>query len=290
MIDFKLEQTGCIYLIKNIVTNKYYVGQTRLRNPIIRWKDHVDSAYIKKEEYHLYQSMRKYGLSNFVFQVIEDGILLKDLDIKEKYYIDYYDSYNNGYNNTIGGQDNSWHSKLSKEQVLEIINKIRKNEKSFVSIAKDYDINPSTVSDINNGDTWYFEEIEYPIINKNNKKYFSEEEISDIYTKLQRGISRNTIAKEYNTSKTTIANINNGIIYKHDNVNYPIYKSYNYTKNLEISKIKQVIELLKTTSLSYTKIGEKLDVGRKTVSSIDKGKCYLSIMRQLGYNIFPIRK
>lgn len=237
----ELNQTGCIYIIKNIVTNKYYVGQTRLGNPIIRWKDHYDCAFVKNENYHLYASMRKYGINNFVFQVVEDNILLKDLDKKEKEYITYYNSFNDGYNNTLGGQDDDWHSKLTKNQVLEIIDKLKENKESFVMIASRYHVNPSTISDINNGDTWWFEDVKYPIVNRNNKKYFTEDEIQDIYSKLKKGYSSRYLAKEYNTTKVTICNINNGIIYKHNNQKYPIYKSVNSVKNLEVKKIKKVI-------------------------------------------------
>ena len=284
-----LEQTGCIYIIKNIVTNQYYVGQTRLRNPIIRWKDHFDSAYDKEEGYHLYCSMRKYGINNFIFQVVEDGIPLENLDAKEKEYIEYYNSFNNGYNNTLGGQYDSWHTKLTKKQVLEIIEKI-KDDISFVTIAKEYNVNPSTISDINNGDTWWFEDVKYPIVNKNNKRYFTEEEIQDIYTKLRNGQSNRILAKIYNVSKVTIANINNGVIYRHNDETCPIYKAVNAVPRLEVNQIKEIIKLLETTSLSYTKISERLGVGRKTVSNIDNGVGYLPIVQQLGYNTFPIRQ
>lgn len=285
-----LEQTGYIYAIKNNITNKYYIGQTRLLNPISRWKDHFDSAFLKNENYHLYKSMKKYGISNFTFQIIEEDILLRNLDDREKFYIGYFDSFNNGYNNTLGGQDNDWHSKLTKEQVLEIIDKIKDGTDSFVTIAKQYNVNPSTISDINNGDTWNFDNMKYPIVNKNNKKYFTEEEIQDIYAQLKLGVASRRLAEIYQTSKTTILHINNGKIYKHDNIEYPIHKACNAVKNLEVNQIKNIIHLLQATTLSYTKISEKLSISRKTISNIDNGKGYINILNQLGYNSFPIRK
>lgn len=286
----EITQTGCIYAIFNTITKKYYIGQTNLKNPIIRWKDHYDEAFSKKSNYHLYKSMRKYGIDKFQFQILEDNILIQDLDVKEKEYIILYDSFNNGYNNTDGGQDSSWHSKLTKDQVIEIINLIKSNNLTFVEISKLYNVNPSTISDINNGDTWHFEEYNYPIINKNNKRNFSEEEIQDIYKKLREGLSTKVIGDYYQVSKTTISNINNGKIYIHKDMEYPVYKALNSSKHLETNQIKEILQLLQNTNLNYTQISERLNVGRKTVSNINNGKGYVNILNQLGYNIFPIRK
>jgi len=161
---------------------------------------------------------------------------------------------------------------------------------SFNDIAKKYNINPSTVSDINRGDTWHFEEFTYPIVNKNNKKYFTEQEIQDIYSKLRQGISATAIGAIYQVSRVTINNINNGKIYIHNDVEYPIYKPINSAKRLEVNQIQDVINELLNTSLSYTQIGEKLGIGRKTVSNIDQGKGYINIIKQLGYTTFPIRR
>ena len=55
----------------------------------------------------LYQSIRKYGLDNFIFEIIEE---LEDYSIaaeREKYWIQYYNSYKNGYNESLGGDGGS---------------------------------------------------------------------------------------------------------------------------------------------------------------------------------------
>jgi hypothetical protein len=48
--------------------------------------------------------MRKYGIDNFLFEVVEE-CSLEELNNREKYWIKYYDSHNplNGYNLTDGG-------------------------------------------------------------------------------------------------------------------------------------------------------------------------------------------
>lgn len=55
--------------------------------------------------------MKKYGKENFSYNVIQEieyptlEELTSQLDILEKYYIEYFDSFNNGYNSTTGGKD-----------------------------------------------------------------------------------------------------------------------------------------------------------------------------------------
>lgn len=46
--------------------------------------------------------MRKYGLNNFSFKIIEE-CSEKKLNDREIYWITFYDSYHNGYNETQGG-------------------------------------------------------------------------------------------------------------------------------------------------------------------------------------------
>lgn len=287
-----MTQTGCIYIIKNLVTNKVYVGQTRLKNPMIRWKDHFESAFLKKENYKLYKSMRKHGIENFQFQIIELNIPINVLDDKEKAYIQKYDSLNNGYNETVGGQDDAWHSKLCKEDVIKIIQYIRDGNMTFVEIAHMFGVNPSTISDINNGDTWNFDEIQYPILDKCTKRFFTEDEIQQIYIELKRKMPLVQIAKLHNTSNTTISKINSGYIYRHNNETYPITKqtSMSLFKHLEINQITAIVQELQTTSKNYTQIAEKLNVGRKTIAHINNGKIYLNVLNQLNITQFPIRK
>lgn len=87
-----------IYKITNLVNNKIYIGQSvRIEK---RWEDH--KFYSGKEHTALQAAFKKYGISNFSFEVIEE-CPKEILDEREIYWIKFYDSYNNGYNLTKGG-------------------------------------------------------------------------------------------------------------------------------------------------------------------------------------------
>lgn len=90
-----------IYKITNKINNKKYIGQSI--NIEARWKEHLANIHSDKQNL-IYKAMRKYGVENFIFEVIEI-CNEDDLDKKEIFWIKHYDSYNNGYNMTLGGQE-----------------------------------------------------------------------------------------------------------------------------------------------------------------------------------------
>jgi group I intron endonuclease len=95
--------SGQIYLIRNIINGKGYVGQTKL-TVVARYKKHLENAK-RGIDGALYRAMRKHGVENF--SVIEiatcDRLLLDDL---EKHYIKFFGTSTvsgHGYNMTDGG-------------------------------------------------------------------------------------------------------------------------------------------------------------------------------------------
>lgn len=91
---------GLIYKIYNDINDKLYIGQTQ-QTLIRRWQEHLCDS--KKTDTHLYRAMRKYGTEHFMIEIIEKDIPPTQLDEREKYWIQFYDSYINGYNSTPGG-------------------------------------------------------------------------------------------------------------------------------------------------------------------------------------------
>ena len=139
-----------IYKITNKINNHSYIGQSI--NIKQRWSSHKSyyktNALSKNEKYYncnLYTAMRKYGIDNFVFEIIEecDSELL---DEREKYWIEFYDTYNNGYNMTKGG-DGSPHeingrALLTTEDVI----KIRTMYKELIPFREAYKFYKNVIS------------------------------------------------------------------------------------------------------------------------------------------------
>lgn len=108
---------GYIYKIENQINGHVYIGQTKY-NCKIRWSSHRNE-YKRKSSHnyntYLYNAMRKYGIDAFDFSVIE-SCPDDQLNDREKYWIEQYDSFNNGYNMTIGGEGGTV-TKETEEQI-----------------------------------------------------------------------------------------------------------------------------------------------------------------------------
>ena len=114
---------GFIYKITNQVNGKLYIGKTELTNPIDRWKQHQKGYNRRKlERRPLYSAMKKYGVENFTFEVIDQENDSDKLCELEKFYIEKLRTYTgfedcNGYNNTLGG-DGKCYLKLDENEVI----------------------------------------------------------------------------------------------------------------------------------------------------------------------------
>ena len=116
--NLNLEIYGIIYLIKNKANGKCYIGQTKeqkgfndrynhLGEGIERVYKHHKSNKEHNRYYnkHLLSAIEKYGLEAFeVNKCLDYAFSLEELNIKEKVYIQLYDSFENGYNETLGGE------------------------------------------------------------------------------------------------------------------------------------------------------------------------------------------
>lgn len=92
---------GFIYIIKNSINNKVYIGQTKV-SVETRWKEHVRHARYGNQVIN--RAMKKYGINVFFIELLEI-CKVEDVDKREVYYIELYDSTNKfkGYNVSIGG-------------------------------------------------------------------------------------------------------------------------------------------------------------------------------------------
>lgn len=90
-----------IYKITNIITGEVYIGQAV--DIAKRWSEHakcglgIDTPQGNK----LYKAMQEYGLTNFSWELLEK-CNSAELNAKERFYIDLYQSVDFGYNITKG--------------------------------------------------------------------------------------------------------------------------------------------------------------------------------------------
>lgn len=93
---------GLIYKSKCIINGKSYIGQTVLKLKQ-RKKQHIYNTLNNKFNTHFYNALKKYGIENFEWTIIEDNILESKLNEKEVFYIHNQNTFLNGYNMTKGG-------------------------------------------------------------------------------------------------------------------------------------------------------------------------------------------
>lgn len=114
-----------IYKITNQINQKSYIGQSI--DIERRWKQHKTEPFnTNGSQYNtvFYKAIRKYGIENFIFEVLEECPLEK-LDEREEYWIKKYSTYtqqanSQGYNMTIGGNN---HPELyNTEDILKLWN------------------------------------------------------------------------------------------------------------------------------------------------------------------------
>ena len=160
-----------IYKITNLINNKSYIGQSVDINR--RFRSHKSYPF-EKSNYPLYRAFKKYGIDNFSFEILEE-CPIEELNEKEIYYINYYDTYNNGYNQTTGGQGNSNNIvKLSCEDVNIIYDLLLYSSISQKEIAQMFQVGNDTISEINQGKTRINPKLSYPL-RVNQKKYYCKD-------------------------------------------------------------------------------------------------------------------
>lgn len=163
-----MEKICGIYKITNLINNKIYIGQSV--DIYTRWAKYKSIKYCHNE--HLRNSFLKYGINNFLFEIIEI-CNEKDLDEEEKYYIQKFNSFEHGYNQTKGGHNNYETKRNYKIVQIDTNNNEIINEfNTYKQITEETNINASVISTLT--------KIECPIKIKNKvyifkKVYFKKE-------------------------------------------------------------------------------------------------------------------
>lgn len=157
-----------IYKITNLINGKSYIGQSV--DIYKRWKrEKEDSNNINScsYEYPLMRAFRKYGFDNFYFEIIEE-CKIEELNEKEMYWINFYDTFFNGYNQTLGGDTTS---RQPKEKIIGIISDLKNTDMVHKDIALKWDISMEMVQGINTGRYWKHN-ADYPLQKRKTAKNY----------------------------------------------------------------------------------------------------------------------
>ena len=132
---------GYIYVIINNINDKTYVGQTRTTVEK-RWYQHRKASKALKNKVVLYNAMRKYGVENFIQEIIEecDDSIVND---REKFWIKQYNSTdkNIGYNKSFGGEGgDTWTLNDHKKETSEKLSmKLKGHPVNYEAIKREAD-------------------------------------------------------------------------------------------------------------------------------------------------------
>lgn len=213
-----------IYKYTNKINGQIYIGQSS--DISSRYEQHIYDA-AKRAKTVIDKAIQKYGIENFNFEIIEE-CSKEELDSREKYWIQYYDSYNNGYNSTIGGktlrEENHPRAFLTNHEVYDIRNKYAQGI-PFRTVYSEYSssgISKRGFKKIWSGETWT--SINMDVYTKENKaiqvkntghsedqiglssldRAIKQDEIDNFVKDFNNGMPINQIAKKYHRDNGVI--------------------------------------------------------------------------------------
>jgi group I intron endonuclease len=125
-----------IYKATNKINGKIYIGLTK-NDLKERIRTHKCAA--KFDDTYFHKAILKYGIDGFVWEIIDTAKTLKELSLKEQYYIKQYNTINSnkGYNLTTGGEIGYVFSQESKDKM----SKAKKNKPWSDEKRKSYNLN-----------------------------------------------------------------------------------------------------------------------------------------------------
>jgi group I intron endonuclease len=209
---------GFIYKITNILTDKCYIGETKKKNPELRWNEHKQKISKGIGCPALQNAVKKYGIDKFTFKVL---IICFDED-RYKFEIEYIKKYNsiapNGYNLTTGGEGGGFYGKKHSQETIDKLSQIYKERyinnpqlKQEISERQKIVMNTEEVKNkIKNGikqsEKWKNAKLEKRIGNTNNRKqtYETKNKISNSVLKYYSEFNKNNIKNKDMNKDTKI--------------------------------------------------------------------------------------
>jgi group I intron endonuclease len=180
-----------IYVIQNKLNLKCYVGQTN--KPKYRWWKHKDHVLKNNRDQVIYSAMKKYGIDNFTFTVIEEWETLDDANEAETFWIELLQTRKKefGYNIAFGGGNRTMPIHIRKKISATLTGKPNSSTTKF-----------KLGHNINKGDKAF-------------GSILNDDKVREIKILLQTDMYQKDIAKLFGVSNATICMIANGKTWKH---------------------------------------------------------------------------
>lgn len=284
-----------IYIIKNNINEKVYIGQAIDTKK--RFQGHCKPSSAILNNSLISKAIQKYGRECFYYEILEAQI--ENYNEREKYWIKQYNSLNpNGYNLLEGGDEAPLmkgcqhpESCLTEQDVEDLTIELQETDASFVELAKKYGFKSNnSISEFNKGKTYFRENIEYPIRPHPHNGKLSEEDVNEIIDLLKHTYrSYESIGAQYGVEGRAISRINRGIYHFQNNEIYPIREGQPNTRGCQLSyeQVTEIIERLQTTEESLNSIGKAFEVDGRVIKGIKNGETKLYRRRELTYPLRP---
>lgn len=140
----------CVYLIKNLINQKMYIGYSN--NLKQRWRDHKSAAKRMNSNLPIYKAINYYGIENFELKILSEWDSLKEALLEEQKQIFDFKSLINqcGYNVLIGGNASPMNNIEVAKKVSIAKKKLYENpierQKLSKAIKKYYNDNPNILA------------------------------------------------------------------------------------------------------------------------------------------------
>jgi group I intron endonuclease len=282
-----------IYIIKNDINNKVYIGQAV--NTKTRFQGHCKPSAIFDGD-AVAVDIQKYGKQHFWYEILESQI--ENYNEKEITYIKLYDcKIPKGYNKNNGGEEppvmkGSEHPSaiLNDKQVNALTNDLLNTNISFNNLSEKYGFGSRTsISEFNLGKIYFRKDINYPIRKEIQVGKLSKTDVDEILERLKYSYdSYEEISSDYEVEVRTISRINKGMFHRKTNEKYPIrtWRNTSNKPNLTYDEVTQIINLLLHTKLSLREIGRQTNCEYRDVLNIKNGTSKIYNRKGLTY---PLR-
>lgn len=283
-----------IYLIRNKVNGKGYVGQSI--NYQERFRSHCKPSSAKDGSL-IDMAIQKYGPDNFSVELLESQV--DNYNERERFWIKKCGTLApHGYNIEEGGNvppsksgfDHPNSAIKNSEHLRNIKDLLITTRLSLMEIARREGVSKKTVMRINHGKTYAEKGETFPLRKEPNQSNILSNLQADkiIYIIKTTYKQYGDIAKEFGISLSLVKAINEGRAYHRDGEKYPLRKYKNSGKVLlSVEDCKEVHRLLRETDLSLRNIAKQFGVSHQLIMLINSGK---SARYRFENEKYPLRK